>query len=36
MGKIFHTVAPLGRTGQGWIGLALLFANLICAQLSHG
>ena len=36
MGTIFDTpVAPLGRVGQGQVGFALLFANLILTQLAH-
>lgn len=31
----FSAVAPLGREGQGWVGFALLFANLIRTQLTH-
>ena len=36
MTKVFHSaVTPLGRPDQGWVGLALLFANLIRTQLTH-
>lgn len=37
MGNIFYTpvAPPLGRVGQGQVGFALLFANLILTQLAH-
>jgi len=36
MGNVFYiAIVPLGRVGQGWVGLALLFTNLIRAQLAH-